>query len=95
MILTREKKRSRTYRNAELYNDMGYNLIPEDETKLYDNNSINKITNIMRDLRINKDTLDELHLRPIKKGRREPIVKVGSVYLKDLKSLHEEGLVRK
>ena len=95
MILTREKKRSRTYRNAELYNDMGYNLIPEDETKLYDNNSINKITNIMRDLRINKDTLDELHLRPTKKGRREPIVKVGSVYLKDLKSLQQEGLIIK
>ena len=95
MILTRKNKRSINYINAEIYNDMGYDSVPEDEIILYDDNSINKITDIMRDLRINKDRLDELHLRPTKKGRREPIIKVGSVYLKDLKSLQEEGLVRK
>lgn len=95
MILTRKNKRNINYINAEIYNDMGYDSVPEDETILYDDNSINKITDIMRDLRINKDRLDELHLRPTKKGRREPIIKVGSVYLKDLKLLQEEGLVKK
>ena len=76
VVKTRTIKRSRLYRNAELYHDAGFDYIPHDEIILYNQNERNKITQFMRELSIQKNIIEDIKLRPFKKGRREPIAKV-------------------
>tara|TARA_Y100000741_G_scaffold131724_1_gene99186 strand:+ start:7006 stop:7293 length:288 start_codon:yes stop_codon:yes gene_type:complete len=94
-MLTRKRKRSLKYKIAEIFYYYGYDKVTEEERIFWSQNNLNEINNYIKNLIMDKERLDELHLRPIKKGRREPIVKVGSVYLNDLKILQREGLIKK
>lgn len=94
-MLTRSKTRNRLYRNAEIYYKTGFNSIPQNESTLYNQNDINKINNYMNIFKNDKDRVDKLALNPTKKYRREPVVRKGEEYLKDLKYWTEIGLVSK
>jgi hypothetical protein len=94
-MLTRSKTKNRLYRNAKIYYNSGFNRIPQDELMLYNENDRNKINYYINTFINDKDRVDELHLRPTKRFRKEPIVKVGKEYLNDLKSWTKSGIVSK
>lgn len=94
-MLTRSKTKNRLYRNAKIYYNSGFNRIPEDELMLYNQNDRNKINYYINTFKNDKDRVDELHLRPTKRFRKEPIVKVGKEYLNDLKYWTKSGIVSK
>ena len=92
-MLTRSKTKNRLYRNAKIYYNNGFNRIPQDELMLYNQNDRNKINYYINTFKNDKDRVDELHLRPTKRFRKEPIVKVGKEYLNDLKYWTKSGIV--
>ena len=94
-MLTRSEEKGLLYRNAKIYYNNGFNCIPEDELRQYNQNDRRYINYYINTFIDDKDRLDELHLRPTKRFRKEPIVKVRKEYLKDLKYWEEIGLVAK
>ncbi len=94
-MLTRSKTKNRLYRNAKIYYNSGFSRIPQDELMLYNQNDRNKINYYINTFKNDKDRVDELHLRPTKRFRKEPIVKVGKEYLNDLKYWTKSGIVSK